>query len=697
MDLPRSLAAASLALTVLSAAGCASPPSRGSERPAPPAADAFLLDAARHPEEWRTHGGTYLEQRWSSLDSIDESNVAKLGLAWTFDTETTRGLEATPLVVDGVLYATLTWSRVVALDARTGVKRWGWDPEVDRAYGRRACCDVVNRGVAYYDGRIYAGVLDGRLVALDAATGEPVWQVVTVDQSLPYTITGAPRVIGGKVLIGNGGAEYGVRGYVSAYDAATGELVWRFHTVPGDPAEGFESEAMRKAAATWDGEWWTMGGGGTVWDSMAYDPELDLLYVGTGNGSPWNREVRSPGGGDNLYLSSIVALRPDTGEYVWHYQTTPGDSWDYTATQHIVLADLEIGGEPRRVLLQAPKNGFFYVIDRATGELISAEKYVDITWATHVDPATGRPVETPGARYETAPFLLRPSALGGHNWQPMSWSPATGLIYIPAQLNSTYLAPPESFAFVPDSWNIGIGRRPMPPEVEAEVKDLPSGHLLAWDPVAQREVWRVPHAVMWNGGTLSTAGNLVFQGTGGRRFAAYRATDGEKLWDVATATSILGSPITYQLDGAQYVSVLAGWGGAFGLNRSDAGGAGKRGGWILTFALAGSAAMPERAASAPRPPSPIALDADPGQIASGAELYEETCAVCHGTAAQSGGALADLRYSAPRVFERYAEILLEGALLDVGMPAFDDRFSADDAAAIRAFVLSERARLIQRR
>ena len=672
----------------------AEPVATGSEIPDSVAeADVFLLTSGEHPSEWRTHGGTYAEQRHSTLAQIDEHNVSNLGLAWTFNTETTRGLEATPIVVDGTLYATVTWSRVFALDARTGEKKWEWDPEVDRAYGRRACCDVVNRGVAYYDGRVYVGILDGRLAALDAATGEVVWEVLTADQSQPYTITGAPRVIRGKVIIGNGGAEYGVRGYVSAYDAATGELVWRFYTVPGNPADGFESAAMEKAAETWKGEWWTMGGGGTVWDSMAYDAELDLLYIGTGNGSPWNREVRSPGGGDNLYLSSIVALRADTGEYVWHYQTTPGDSWDYTATQHIILADLGIDGETRKVLMQAPKNGFFFVLDRASGELISAEKYVDITWATHVDE-TGRPVEAAGARYETEPFLLRPSALGGHNWQPMSFSPASGLVYIPAQLNSMYLAPPSSFKFVPDRWNLGVGMRPVPPELD---EGPPSGHLLAWDPVAQTEAWRVPRAVMWNGGLLSTAGNLVFQGTGERRFVAYRATDGEKLWEVPTSVSILGSPVTYDLDGTQYVSVLAGWGGAFGLGGSDALGRVKRSGWILTFALAGSAAMPESTARGLRPPSAISFEASADRIAAGSALYEEWCSVCHGTAGRGGGALPDLRYSAPRVFDSYSEILLEGRLLEVGMPIFDQFLAEEEVAAIRGFVLSERSKLIDGR
>lgn len=381
--------------------------------------DSVLRDAARSPNEWLTHGRDYAETRFSPLNSIHAGNVKRLGLAWSFDTETTRGLEATPLIASGILYSTASWSIVFALDARTGKLRWRWDPEVARSYGQRACCDVVNRGVALYEGRIFASVLDGRLAALDAASGKLLWQVQTTDPSQPYTITGAPRVVKGKVIIGNGGAEYGVRGYVSAYDAATGKLAWRFYTVPGDPSKSFESPAMERAAKTWKGEWWKIGGGGTVWDAFAYDPSADLLYVGTGNGSPWDRNLRSPGGGDNLYLSSILALRPDTGELVWHYQTTPGDSWDYTAVQQMILTDLNIGGKRREVLMQAPKNGFFYVLDRRTGELLSADPFVKVTWAKGIDMATGRPVENPDARYEKGVQLLWPGPLGGHNWQSM--------------------------------------------------------------------------------------------------------------------------------------------------------------------------------------------------------------------------------------------------------------------------------------
>ncbi|MDG2273414.1 MAG: PQQ-dependent dehydrogenase, methanol/ethanol family, partial [Halioglobus sp.] len=374
------------------------------------------MQADSEPGQWMTHGRTYSEQRYSPLTKINVNNVAELGLAWSYNLKTERGIEATSLMVDGVVYTTSAWSIVHAIDARSGKSLWTFDPKVAKEKAKHACCDVVNRGVAVWQGQIFFGALDGRLFALDAATGEVNWQIATFDPALPYTITGAPRVVKGKVLIGNGGAEFGVRGYISAYNVADGTMAWRFYTVPGNPALTFENDTMAMAAETWNGEWWKLGGGGgTVWDSMAYDPELDLLYFGVGNGTPWNQEIRSPGGGDNLFLSSIVAVRPDTGEYVWHYQTTPGESWDYTATQHIILADIALKGGVRKVLMQAPKNGFFYVLDRKTGELLSAENYINITWATHVDRVTGRPVEVPGARYQDVPFMLYPSYLGGHN------------------------------------------------------------------------------------------------------------------------------------------------------------------------------------------------------------------------------------------------------------------------------------------
>ncbi|HEX7375194.1 MAG TPA: PQQ-dependent dehydrogenase, methanol/ethanol family, partial [Steroidobacteraceae bacterium] len=405
---------------------------------------ARIAGADREPQNWLSHGRTYGEQRYSPLAQINAGNAEQLGLAWSVPMGTYRGLEATPLVVDGVMYTTATWSVVHALDAATGRQLWTYDPQVPREWGRYGCCDAVNRGVAVWRGRVYVGTFDGRLIAIDAKTGRKRWEVNTIDRTKPYTITGAPRVVKGKVLIGNGGAEFGVRGYLSAYDASSGKLVWRFYTVPGNPKNGFENPELKAAAATWHGEWWIGGGGGTVWDSMAYDPELDTLYVGTGNGSPWNRDIRSPGGGDNLYLSSILAMNPDTGRLKWHYQVTPGDSWDYTATQHIILADLTIDGKPRKVLMQAPKNGFFYVLDRVTGQLLSADKFAPVTWASSVDLKTGRPVETPEASYSRETRIIVPAAYGAHNWQPMAYNPRTGLVYIPAhQPMGVYSTPQE--------------------------------------------------------------------------------------------------------------------------------------------------------------------------------------------------------------------------------------------------------------
>jgi len=643
--------------------------------------DPRLVAAASEPWNWLAHGRTYDEQRYSPLDAIDAGNVGSLIQVWGFSTGRRRGHEATPLVVDGVMYLTSAWSVVFALDAATGAELWRWDPEVPGEYAQRACCDVVNRGVAVYRGRVYVGVLDGRLAALDARTGQPVWQVVTVDRSRPYTVTGAPRVVKGRVIIGNGGAELGVRGYVSAYDADTGERVWRTYTVPGNPADGFESPALERAAETWKGgEWWKIGGGGTVWDSLAFDPELDLLYVGTGNGSPWTRHIRSPGGGDNLYLSSILALNPDDGEIVWHYQTTPGDNWDFTATQHMILADLEIEGRVRKVLMQAPKNGFFYVLDRATGELISARNYVTVTWASHVDLATGRPVEVAGQDYRDGLALVRPTAFGGHNWQPMSFNPGTGLVYIPAQeIQGAYRLDP-AFEYRPGQFNTGTDMNVF----ALSVRETVSGHLLAWDPVEQREVWRHQYALPWNGGTLTTAGNLVFQGTADGRLVAYRASDGEQLWEAHAGTGVIAAPISYAVDGTQYVTVVAGWGGAFALGGGDAAAAAgvKTDGRVLTFALA------------PPPPTAAEIEArltQQGEIADGERLFHRFCARCHGGGAIGGGVLPDLRQSAPEIQEHFGDIVLKGIFSGKGMPSFSQWLDESDVALIQRYV-RQRAR-----
>jgi quinohemoprotein ethanol dehydrogenase len=646
------------------------------QKPSTPVDDAALRSVESRSQDWLSYGRDYYEQRFSPLNQINDKNVAQLTLAWQMDTATDRGLEATPLVVDGVMYTTGSWSVTYAVDAKTGQQLWKYDPEVHRKYDNLACCDVVNRGAAFYKDKIYVGVLDGRLVALDAKTGKQTWSTVTVDQTQPFTITGAPRIANGKVIIGNGGAEYGVRGYVSAYDAETGKLAWRFYTVPGDPSKPQENKALDKALPTWKGDaWWKVGGGGTVWDSIVYDPELNLLYVGTGNGSPWNRDIRSPGGGDNLYLCSILAINPDNGELIWHYQTTPADTWDYTSVQPMMLADLNWQGRQRKVIMQAPKNGFFYVLDRATGELLAADPYVEVNWATHVDLKTGRPVEVPGAAYKDKGTYIRPGPLGGHNWQAMSFSPTTGLVYIPAQDNGRYYEQPSGFTFTPNEYNLGVG----PVGRNVERYDIPSkGRLLAWDPIARKPRWTAEYGNYWNGGTLATAGNLVFQGTAAGDFIAYNAATGEKLWSGYAGTGIVAPPITYSVDGKQYVTVMAGWGGAFPKKFRSVG-------RLLTFAIGGTATPLTRIA--PRRVTALPNTASAADIAAGSKIYATYCVRCHGGAT----VLPDLRRSTPSVLNGLEQIL-DGSLLERGMPRFGE-LDKQAVAQLRGFLLDERRKL----
>ena len=642
--------------------------------------------------DWALHGLTNSEQRFSRLDLINETNVSRLGLAWHYKLDIDRGTEATPIVIDGRMYTTGAFSIVYAFNAVTGKLLWKYDPSVPREYGARACCDAVNRGVAVVGGRVFVATLDGYLVALNARSGKVEWRIDTIiDRTRAYTITGAPRIVAGKIVIGNGGAEFGVRGYLTAYDPRTGKQQWRFFTVPGDPSKPFESRAMEMAAKTWTGEWWKYGGGGTVWDSMSYDPELDLLYVGVGNGSPWVRKYRSSGGGDNLFLSSIVALKAGTGEYVWHYQTTPGDAWDYTATQHMILADLAIGGRTRRVIMQAPKNGFFYVLDRQTGELLSAEKYVNVTWATHVDMKTGRPAENPAvADYSKESRLIFPSPYGGHNWQPMTFHPGTGLVYIPAQeLPIVMTSDPEFKVRSPLHWNTGILVTGIPEDKvgNANLLAITGGKLIAWDPVRAREVWRIDQEHPFNGGVLATAGNLVFQGTADGKFVAYSAKEGKKLWEAPARTGIVAPPITYAIDGQQYVTVMAGWGGVLALvGGSIAKAAGVRSiSRVLTFKLDGKRVLPELPAMS-APPAPPPQTATPAVIDRGRTGYYQYCATCHGAAAVGGGVIQDLRYLDAAQHSAF-EKTVRGGLPSKGMPAFADVLSASDVEGIRAYII----------
>ena len=659
-----------------------------------------ILNADGEPGNWLSHGRTYSEQRYSPLSQITDQNVDQLGLAWHFDLGDTRGIEATPIVVDGVMYVTGGWSKVFALDAVTGEQIWAYDPGVDKAYFINLCCDAVNRGVAAWEGKIITGVLDGRLVALDAATGELAWEVQTTPTDKPYSITGAPRVVDGKVIIGNGGSELGVRGYVTAYDANSGDQLWRFYTVPGNPNEPFENAIHAETVKTWSGEWWNVGGGGTAWDAIAHDPELDLLYIGVGNGAPWNRVYRSAGSGDNLFLSSIVALRPDTGEYVWHYQTTPGESWDYTATQHMILADLEIDNRIRKVIMQAPKNGFFYVLDRATGEFISAEKYTLATWATHIDPESGRPVETPEARYEETgvPTLQFPHPLGGHNWHPMSFSPDTGLVYIPAQEIPVVYGHDSDYEYNPDGWNVGVrfelASAPDDPETRAAFGEMVKGYISAWDPVSQTEKWRVQHSNMWNGGLLSTAGNVLFQGNAEGEFVAYAADTGERLWSQFAQTGVVAGPVTYSVDGDQYVAVAAGWGGSFALvggelaSRSKGAVSNPR---VLVYKLNADESlppMPEPAQMAAI--TPMEAVGDEASISEGHRLYMANCHMCHGDRAVSGSSIPDLRKMSADTWELFKPIVLGGLRHEQGMVGFAETLSAEDTDAIYAYLVKRR-------
>lgn len=656
-----------------------------------------LTAADKDRENWLTHGRTYDEQRFSPLNQISSANVSQLGLAWFIDLPTKRGVEATPLVIDGVMFTTGSWSIVYAIDVRSGHQIWSYDPQVNRAWAQYACCDVVNRGVAAWGKKIYVGTLDGFLVALDSESGAEVWRVDTIDRRAPYTITGAPRVIKGRVIIGNGGSDYGSRGYLTAYDAETGRRAWRTYTVPGDPSRPFESPALEKAAKTWTGEWWKNGGGGNPWDSMAYDSQLDILYVGTGNGGPWNPKIRSPQGGDNLYLASILALRADTGEYVWHYQTTPSEAWDYTATQHIVLADVNIGGKPRKVLMTAPKNGFFYVLDRISGELISAKNYVPVSWASAVDPVTGRPVVNAEAKYyEGPPAIVRPGPGGAHSWQPMAYDAKVRRVFIPVVDSPAVYAADKHFEEKLGLQNTGVDfsyfNMPEDPEKQAaalaDTAALTSFGLIGWDPVEQKEVWRYKEDSP-GGGVLATAGGLVFQGTGTGEFMAIDTSTGRRLWSFEAQNAIMAAPISFGVEGNQYISVMTGFGGAAIIggpamdghpvtNRSR----------VLTFRLGASQKLPDILPEPPRlQPDPPPETANAEQIAIGRRIYTARCATCHGLGAVSSGITPDLRYLDENAHKVWDGIVIYGAKRTTGMPGFEKLLTADETDAIHAYVI----------
>lgn len=650
--------------------------------------DARII-ASDNNAEWLSYGRTYSEQRFSPLRQVDEQSVKRLGLAWSVDLQTLHGLEATPLVSDGVLFTTSAWSVVYAIDARLGTVLWRYDPAVPKDRAKFVCCDVVNRGVALYRGRVYVGTIDGRLIALDSRTGTPVWTVQTTPKDGPYAITGAPRIANGRVVIGNAGSEFAVRGFVSAYEAESGALAWRTYLVPGDPSKPFESEALRRAASTWSGQWWKAGGGASPWDPIEYDPALDLIYVGTGNASPWYPQLRGDKEGDNLYASSIVALRASTGEIIWHYQTTPGDSWDYDATQPITLADLVIDGTLRKVLMQANKNAFFYVIDRETGKLISAKPYATMTWANGIDSA-GRPIVNPAAKPTTTGTLVSPADYGAHNWNPTSFNPATGLLYFAVTDGGTLLH------VVDPAFQLNLNDRTMgfdprysgPLNAKRDALPTPTGRLVAWDPVANREAWRVEHTVLRGGGTLSTAGNLVFQGRGDGTFAAYRATDGKLLWEFNGQVGIAAAPMTYAIDGVQYVAVLAAPPLLFFDPKIKVGP-----GRLLVFALNGKDTLPafDVRADTAIPPPAAAVKATAAEIVEGGSLYKLYCRRCHNPEWNlvKSGAVPDLRRSNAATHATFELIVRGGARRVLGMPSFADDISAEQVRLIQAFVLEQ--------
>ncbi len=659
---------------------------------------ARLASADADTDNWLSYGRTYDEQRFSPLTDISDSNVGQLGLEWSFDLDTARGQEATPIVVDGVMYVSTAWSMVKAFDAATGKLLWAYDPKVPRELLVNVCCDAVNRGVAVYNGKVYVGTIAGHLVALNADTGAVVWDKKTTPDGSPMTITGAPRIVKGKVLIGSAGAEYITRGYLAAYDAETGAEAWKFYTVPGDPSKPFEGKHLEAAAKTWAPDAWKRGGGGTVWDSITYDSKLDLVFFGTANAEPWNPAARGSAAGDSLYTASIVAIRPDTGEYVWHFQETPEDRWDFDSNQQIIVADIPVNGKPQHVIMHAPKNGFFYTLDAATGKFISGKPFAAITWAKGLDPVTGKPDVNPDARYELTgkPWIGLPGATGAHSWTPMSYSPKTGLVYIPAnQAAQPYNAAAKGWAPSKVGFQIGLDSGPMgmPADLKARAGAMQgtSGSLVAWDPVAGKPRWTVQHLGPTNGGTLATAGNLVFQGTAGGEFRAYTADTGKQLWSFATQTGVIAAPITYRVKGVQYVAIMVGWGGVWDVAPgilSSKSGSTRNISRLLVFKIGGKGTLPAPPPEAKRVLDPPPFTGTAAQVTAGASLYQNSCSVCHGDAAIAGGLNPDLRHSValnqPKLWQ---QIVHDGILKDQGMVAWAANFSPEQIETIRHYVI----------
>jgi PQQ-dependent dehydrogenase (methanol/ethanol family) len=653
-----------------------------------------LTKAEKEPAQWMTYGGTYSEQRFSPLKKIDSGNVGSLGLRWYADYETNQNQHGSPLYIDGVIYVSTARNVVHAFDAKTGRQLWKYNPMI-QGPRLRSNLGLVNRGIAAWNGKIIMGTLDARLVAIDAKTGKAVWDVDTVPASLglgdmadKYSITMAPRVAKGLAFIGGSGGEFGVRGWIAAYDVETGKEVWRFWTVPGDPSKGFESKALEAAAKTWDGEWWTIaGGGGTVWDAAVYDPVTDLLYFGTGNPTPWNSRARTPSVGDNLYAASIVAVRPDTGEYVWHYQETPGDSWDYDAVSPMMTADLTLNGQKQHVLIQPSKNGFLYVLDAKSGKLLSADPFTEVNWATGVDLKTGRPIEVPGSRYEKEPWNVAPGAPGGHTWHPNAYSPVTGLVYIPTWENYGTMADlPKESQPVPGRFSIGVsfGANVDRATLKPNNKRADLGWLRAWDPVKREVVWQTEQGPRATSGVLATGGNLVFMGNGpGKAIKAYDAKTGKELWSFDAKTAVLAAPISYELDGRQYIAASVGGtaqGGYFAPTYAR----------MLVFATGGKAVLPEPAPYTPPALNPPPSTASADVIAHGEQAYNANCSVCHGAGGlQARTSFPNLTVSALLYSQAgFDQVVLQGARADKGMGSFAKELKPQNTVAVREYLIA---------
>jgi quinohemoprotein ethanol dehydrogenase len=690
------LLSAALLLPVL-LAGCqkaATPVAAVDPLANPAAVTTEKLLAADSSTQWLSYNGGYSEQRFSPLKAINTSNVGQLGLAWFADYDTNLDQHGSPLYIDGVIYVSTTWNKMYAYEAKTGKQLWQYNARVPGEWLRNVCCGNVNRGLAAYNGKIYMGTLDARLVAIDAKTGKEAWSTNTIigDRQDPlnrYSITMAPRIVKGKVVIGASGGEFGVRGWIGAFDAETGVEAWRFYTVPGDPAKGFENEAMKTAAATWSGKWWTLGGGGTVWDAAVFDPKTDLIYFGTGNATPWNQLARDKKRGDNLYVASIVAIKADTGEYAWHYQTTPGDTWDYDAVSPMMTADLKFGDQTRHVLIQPNKNGMLYVLDAANGALISADAFTEVNWNTGVDLKTGRPKVVQAALYEKEPWNLAPGVQGGHSWHPNAYSPDTGLMYIPTWEAYFPMTRDPNFKPAPGGFNLGIsfgGPNMAAKNMKPNDKSGITGRLKAWDPVARKVVWETEGFAdnRPSGGATATAGGLVFNGNGaGQELRAYDAKTGTQLWSFKTQTNIYAAPITFELDGQQYVAASVGGaaqGGYFAPGYSR----------MLVFALGAKAALPPNKEYTPPPLNPPTSTATADVIKLGGDKYSQYCSVCHGVdGVQQRGTFPNLVVT-PLLHtqEGFDQVVLQGARQEKGMGSFAKDLAATDAAAIREYLIS---------